>query len=218
LRGKKPLRGYLDRLRENLDTLDEQIKSARKMSKKKGKDSNALQWAKTLRDLVELRDRALVNIKVHLLGRDESGAATEPPEYYLGNANAEVMFERDFQAFLAPWTREDLKLKCEDCGAESESVISQSFEEQVSLGVGDMMTTETEYRDLCSRCYEKRTAKEGDEPGKAEDGDSDSSGGDPLEKIDLSKLAPEAVAVIRKLQETRKQLLGTKEAGQPGSS
>jgi len=39
----------------------------------------------------------------------------------------------------------------------------------------------------------------------------------PLEKIDLSKLAPEAASVIRALQETRKQLLGTEGAGQPGS-
>jgi rubrerythrin len=37
---------------------------------------------------------------------------------------------------------------------------------QVSLGIGDMMTTETEHHDLCSRCYEKRTAKDTDESEK----------------------------------------------------
>lgn len=54
------------------------------MSKsKKGADNRiALQWAKTLRDLVELHDTTLANIKVHLLGRDETGAANEPPGLY----------------------------------------------------------------------------------------------------------------------------------------
>jgi len=154
LRGKKPLRGYLDRLRENLDTLDEQIESARKMSKKKGKDSNALQWAKTLRDLVELRNMTLANIKAHLLGRDESGAATEPPEYYTSNRNTNVMFERDFEAFLTPWTREDLKLECEDCGKESEEVSMRQFLHEYEAD---------EHFDLCDRCYEKRIAKDTDE-------------------------------------------------------
>ena len=57
--------------------LDEQIATARKMSKPKGKADKALalQWAKTLRDLVELRNTTLGNIKMHLLGRDETGAA-----------------------------------------------------------------------------------------------------------------------------------------------
>lgn len=197
LTGKKLIHGYLDRLRENLETLDEQIVNARKMSKKKGKDSNALQWAKTLRDLVELRNTTLANIKAHLLGRDETGATNEPDDVYAGNPQVE--YERYFRSVLSPWTQQDLKLKCEDCEVESEDTTNRHFPREHS----------DDYFDLCDKCYEKRTAKEGDEPGKAEDGDSDSSGGDPLEKIDLSKLAPETAAVIRKLQETKKQLLGT---------
>jgi hypothetical protein len=117
------------------------------------------------------------------------------------------MYERWFKDQMNPWTLDDLKLTCEDCGKHSEEVDTYAGKYE-----GE------ENQDLCGRCYEKRTAKEGDEPGKAENAGSDSTEGDPLEKIDLSKLAPEAVAVIRRLQETRKQLLGTKEAGQPGSS
>jgi hypothetical protein len=144
--------GYLDHLRENLETLDEQIVNARKMSKKRGKDSNALQWAKTLRDLVELRETTLANIKVHMLGRDETGAATEPADYYSGNS--EVMFERDFKAVLKPWTQQDLKLECEDCGKESEEVSTRQFPREYQAD---------ECFDLCDRCYEKRTAKDTDE-------------------------------------------------------
>lgn len=36
-----------------------------------------MQWAKTLRDLVELRNSTLANIKAHMLGRDETGVITE---------------------------------------------------------------------------------------------------------------------------------------------
>jgi rubrerythrin len=160
----KKLNGYLDHLRENLETLDEQIANARKMStpSRKGADkAAALQWAKTLRDLVELRNTTLLNIKTHMLGRDETGATTEPPDFYSGNP--EVMFERDFRTLLKPWHESDLRISCEDCGAESEDVFSRSFKKQVSLGIGDMTTTETEHHDLCSRCYEKRTAKDTDE-------------------------------------------------------
>jgi hypothetical protein len=135
-------------LRENVEALDEAIETARAMSKsKKGSDSRTrLQWAKTLRDLVELRNTTLGNIKVHLLGRDETGAATEPPDNYDGNE--QIMFEREFQTFLAPWTREDLKLKCVDCGCESEEVSDRFVK-----GEGDHM-------DLCPACYAKREAKE----------------------------------------------------------
>jgi len=48
-------KGYLDRLRENVESLDEAIETAKANSKKRGRD--ALQWAKTLRDLIELRWR-----------------------------------------------------------------------------------------------------------------------------------------------------------------
>jgi uncharacterized small protein (DUF1192 family) len=163
LTSKKLLNGYLDQLRENVATLDEALALARKMGKStKGGDPHAaIQALKLIRDLAEVRNATLLSIKAHILGRDETGTVKEPANVYSGNA--EVMFERDFKRLLEPWTLEDLKLECEDCGAESEDVKSRSFEKQVPFGVGDMMTTETERRDLCSRCYEKRTAKDMDE-------------------------------------------------------
>jgi hypothetical protein len=100
---------------------------------------------------MRLRNTTLSNIQTHLLGRDETGSATEPPDYYDGNP--QIMFERDFQTFLAPWTRQDLKLKCEDCGTLSDEVSTRAGHYQ---GEKD--------RDLCDKCYEKRTAKEPERP------------------------------------------------------
>ena len=139
-------KGYLDRLRENLVTLDEQIENARVMSKAKKGESKAiaLQYSKTLRDLLELRDKTLLNIKAHLLGRDETGAVNEPSDVY--NGNEEVEFERTFKTFMAPWTAEDLKLKCTDCGLESEEVTAR----RIQRGY------DSDWFDLCNECYEKR--------------------------------------------------------------
>jgi hypothetical protein len=151
LTGKK-LHGYLDHLRENLETLDEQIVNARKMSKpaRKGADkAAALQWAKTLRDLVELRNATLVNIKAHLLGRDETGAPNEPDDVYDGNPQVE--YERYFKGLLSPWTQQDLKLKCEDCGVNSEGTTTRHFPREHA---------DDDYFDLCDKCYGKRTAKD----------------------------------------------------------
>ena len=141
------LKGYLDRLRENLVTLDEQIENARKMSKvkTKGDKAVALQYVKTLRDLVELRSKTLLEIKAHLLGREETGSVNEPPDVY--NGNNEVEFERAFKTFMAPWTREDLKLKCADCGLESEEVSTRQIQHKFDPD---------DYFDLCIGCYEKR--------------------------------------------------------------
>jgi uncharacterized small protein (DUF1192 family) len=166
LSSKKPIHGYLDHLRENLEILDEQIVNARKMSKPKGKADKAaaLQWAKTVRDLVELRNQTLDRVKGALLGRDESGAATEAPDFY-GGENPQIMFERDFQRLLAPWTREDLKLECEDCGKESEDVSTREFPHEYE---------DSEYFDLCTGCYEKRSVKK-EESEEADDSESDES-------------------------------------------
>lgn len=136
----KKLRGYLDRLRENVEVLDEQIENARAMSKKK--DATALQWAKTLRDLLELRTTTLSNIKAHLLGRDETGVVKDPEDCW--DENPQVMYERYFKAHLSPWTVEDLKLECADCGVKSEDVSDHYVE------------GEGEHRDLCEKCYDKR--------------------------------------------------------------
>ena len=155
MRRDTPLNGYLDRLGENLDVLDESIANARAMSKakKSGDSRTALQWAKTLRDLVELRDRTLTNFKAHILGRDETGTVTEPPDFY--DSDPEVMFERDFKRFLAPWTRDDLKLECEDCGLVSEQVSPHYFPEILDPRTVDTIA-ETETADLCAKCYAKR--------------------------------------------------------------
>jgi len=101
----------------------------------------------------------LLNIKAHILGRNETGAVKEPANVY--NGNSEVMFERNFRRLLQPWTLEDLKLKCEDCGVESEGVFSRSFEVKVPFPYlpGEFMN-ETEYHDLCLKCSEKRSVTE----------------------------------------------------------
>lgn len=145
-------RGYLDRLRENVEVLDEAIANARVMSKKNGKDANALQWTKTLRDLVELRNATLASIKVHLLGRHETGSMNEPGDVYAGNE--EVEFERAFQRFLSPWTLDDLKLRCEDCGQVSDNVSNRIFD---ARWFGSKLLP-TEYHNLCPDCYCKRKA------------------------------------------------------------
>jgi hypothetical protein len=106
-------------------------------------------WAKTLRDLVELRNTTLVNIKAHLLGRDETGAPNEPEDVY--GENPQVEYERYFRNQLTPWTEQDLKLKCEDCGVESEDTTNRRFPHEHSAD---------EYFDLCDKCFEKRTAKD----------------------------------------------------------
>lgn len=150
MKGRK-FTGYLDRLRENLELLDGGIENAEAMSKGKRKDARmALQWMKMLRDLVELRNVALLEVKAHLSGRDQTGAIREPPDQY--DSNPEVMFERDFRTFLEPWRESDLKLQCEDCCVESEQVYSRSVEVQV-LG---QLFPDSEQHDLCPKCYEKR--------------------------------------------------------------
>jgi hypothetical protein len=111
-----------------------------------------LQWAKTLRDLVELRNTTLLNIKAHLLGRDETGATNEPDDVYA--RNAQVEYERYFRSLLTAWTREDLKLECEDCGVDSEDVSHHNFQE-----IRDedwKIVLKEEGADLCPQSVEKR--------------------------------------------------------------
>jgi hypothetical protein len=175
LAGKKRFRGYLDRLRENLDVLDEQIENARALSKKKPKrgasDQDSRQQTKVLRDLIELRNETLDRIKAHLLGRDQTGAIVEPEDAW--DHNQQVEFERYFKNQLSPWTENDLKMKCEDCGVESEEVSACDFEQ------GD----KDETYDLCDKCHVKRqTANEKrlkeSEESDAEDNDAEGDGVD----------------------------------------
>jgi hypothetical protein len=146
------IKGHLSRLAENLEVLDEAIATARKMSKPAGRKAvdkaAALQWTKTLRDLVEVRNSTLLNIKAHLLGRDETGTPNEPADVYDEGSRPQVEYERYFRSELAPWSLQDLKLKCQDCGVESEDVSGRQghYSNQKDL-------------DLCAGCLEKRQAK-----------------------------------------------------------
>ena len=106
---------------------------------------------KLLRDMVELQNSTLAAVKTHLLGRDETGAASEPPDVY--GHNDQIEFERYFTNQLSPWTEDDLKLKCEDCGLKSEEVSNHTFTHPYPQ--------ETEYFDLCPKCYGKRSSQEG---------------------------------------------------------
>jgi hypothetical protein len=144
-------KAYLDHLRENIDAVDEPIENAHLMSRaKEGVDSRTvLQWTKTLRDLIELRNSTLANIKLHLMGRDNTfGLVVEPVDHY--NSDSMVMFERDFQKFLSPWTQQDLKFKCQGCGLENEEVCQRQFTHPYPQ--------KTEYFHLCPECYKKRRA------------------------------------------------------------
>jgi hypothetical protein len=146
------LHGFLDHLRENLEILDEQILNAREMSKKE--DATALQWAKTLRDLVDLRNVTLEKIQAFLLGRSEVGTVEEPMDVFSSDTHPLTCFERKMHDYLAkPWTVEALKTKCEKCGTESETTVTHQF---------DKYYTDNNYRkyiqydnqDLCDGCYD----------------------------------------------------------------
>ena len=191
--GKKLLNGYLDRLRENVATLDEALALARKMgkSKKAGDRHAAIQALKLIRDLAEVRNATLLSIKAHILGRDETGAVKEPANFYSGNA--EVMFEREFRRLLQPWTLEDLKLECEDCGVTSEKVWTWTLE------TGEFTS---ENADLCGKCYEKRAAQQ---PSQKDDS-AESNTISPDMEVDLS--TPE------KCQEMIQKVRASEAAGQ----
>jgi len=148
------LRGYLDHLRENLEVLDEQIAIAPTMSKPKRKGDNALQWSKTLRDLVELRNTTLEKIKSQLLGRDETGTVKEPSDSW--GDNDQVEFERYFKNMLSPWTQKDLSLECEDCKVNSEAVTHRQFANICPPEAPWSVIIPSEEADLCPECAAKR--------------------------------------------------------------
>jgi len=175
-------------LRENVLVLDEQIAVARKMSKPKGKADKALalQWAKTLRDLVELRNTTLGNIKMHLLGRAETGAATEPPDAY--SENTQVEFERYFRNQLSPWTQDDLKLECEDCGLKSEGVSNRHFSHSYPEPDEDF--------DLCGKCYDKRATESS---GESKD-ENIAEIAEPASKADVNMILQTAALQIKVLR------------------
>jgi hypothetical protein len=94
---------------------------------------------------VQLRNETLEKIKAHLLGRDETGVVTEPSSHYYGNSA--IMFERDLRGSLSPWTKDDLKLKCENCGLENEEVSTRRFSHHCR---------DDEYHTLCDECDQKQ--------------------------------------------------------------
>jgi hypothetical protein len=139
----------LDRLRENLETLDDRTENANWQAKGKG----GLQWAKLSRDLVAERNATMQSIKAHLLGRSEVGNIIEPEDYY--RANSEVEFERAFQnSVMHPWTEKDLRLECQECHNNSEDVAQR----ELIIGKTSYGSNETQDLDLCSSCFEKLQA------------------------------------------------------------
>jgi hypothetical protein len=138
-------KGYLDRLRLSLETLDSAIDDAKAMVKTGAEGRARL---KAIRDLVELRNSTLEKIKSHLLGRDQTGAINEPGNVW--DYNAQIEYERLFASFLRPWKSEWLKLECKDCGEKSEEVRNR----EIKHGSGWNATYE--HTNLCPSCHEKR--------------------------------------------------------------
>jgi hypothetical protein len=83
----------------------------------------------------------------------------EPPDIYLGHS--EVMFERRFQRFLASWTEDDLKLKCEKCHSRSEDVETRRLTRSFADPFG-YESHKYENLDLCEKCYKRRTSENSD--------------------------------------------------------
>jgi hypothetical protein len=171
LRRDKPLNGYLDRTRRNIHALDESIEDVRKVPKgEKPVDKRAR--LKLLRDLVELQNSTLVAVKTHLLGRDETGAANEPPDHWEGNDQIE--FERYFKNQLSPWTLQDLKLKCVDCGVKNEDVSERYIPEEQDEHYN--VTKESERVDLCPACLKKRSIKDIEETEEDQEDEEETPG------------------------------------------
>ena len=160
---EKPF-GWVGRRRWALQVLEKAIENAREMANAKtgrGHDSSSrLEWSKTLMRLVELYDSQLSAIKRHIWGNTDAGGNVEPCD----SDNGFVEFERLFQNnVLTPWTSEDLKLRCVDCGVSSENVSEQT-----------VYKTEYDYDhlNLCPACYSKRKAEEPEEEDDKEGGES----------------------------------------------
>jgi len=149
----EPLNGYLDKVRRNIQALDESIESTRKAPEGE-KVAERRARLKLLRDLIELENVTLTGVKSHLLGRDETGAPGEPVGTW--DYNSQVMFERSFHYLLTPWTLDLLKLKCQDCGIESEEVSHHNFQEIRDSHYNTIVRAED--ADLCPKCVEKRKA------------------------------------------------------------
>jgi len=149
--GSKPLHGFLDRLAEHLQVLDEAIETAQSLAKPKKPASSrdTIQGLKILRDLISERNATLDRIQAVLLGRHETGVTRSPEDVYLGDG--QILFEREFHRMLQPWRESDLRIKCEECGRSSNEV----YRRRIRVGVNHWGSEETEDHRLCDRCFKK---------------------------------------------------------------
>lgn len=138
-------------MRDSLVALDEAIENAKTM----GNESKNLQWSKQLLNLIQLRDVMLTEIKGHLLGRDETGAVTEPPGVWEGSPQVE--YERFFNSQLREWSFEDLKLTCELCGKSSTEVRTFHSPAVVNANFEELKAAEDHH--FCPECSEKRASR-----------------------------------------------------------
>jgi hypothetical protein len=129
VQGKPSICGFLDHARLTLQVLDQSIADAQQMSQAKtgrGHDNESrLEWTRELRNLLELRNSTMTEIKHHMLGRDyETGQFSEPEDVW--------QFERDFHKYVTsePWTQDDLELECEECHKSSLEVEEYDFDDE----------------------------------------------------------------------------------------
>ena len=150
----KPIPGFLNRYRRNIQALDESIEDARKVPKDE-KPTDKRARLKLLRDLVELQNSSLAAVKVHLLGRDETGAPTEPDDSW-GEHNI-TMFERYFDEQLQQeWTEDSLELECEECQKNARDVVERRLIVSKDKEFGGNRTQD---RTLCQDCFDKLQAE-----------------------------------------------------------
>jgi hypothetical protein len=103
-------------------------------------------------------------------------------------SDEQFSFEREFQNFLEPWTRQDLKLKCEDCGVESEEVEYHGFPSLEDKHWREVVPNET--ANLCAdKCEASRSAKY--EKSKTEESGNHQGNETTYPNIDFSELLRE---------------------------
>ena len=111
---------------------------------------------------------------------------TEPRDAY--EENTQVEFERYFKNQLSPWTQDDLKLECEDCGVKSEDVSNLTFTHSYPR--------RPRYFDLCGKCYDKRTTESS---GESKDEDV-AEIAEPASKGDIKAILQMAALQIKALR------------------
>jgi len=97
--------------------------------------------------MIELQEASLAAVKVHLLGRDQTGAPTEPEACW--SSNNMIMFKRYFHEQLSPWTENNLKIEYQECRKNSRNVARK-----LVVAKDKYNDEKTEYQDLCPFCFE----------------------------------------------------------------